>query len=113
MAKRPAHPLTSVRVTSTLEKLKFVWDPDKALANPGVHDGVTFDLARRAFLDPMQIEFEDDREDYGERRYIVLGAIDGVVHHVTYTPRGGRIRIISARRAERHEANRYYKENSF
>jgi uncharacterized DUF497 family protein len=41
------------------------------------------------------------------------GMCDGVVLHVTYTERGERIRVISARRAEKHEQNFYYSENSF
>lgn len=32
--------------------------------------------------------------------------------HVTYTERGERIRLISARRAERHEQDNYYRENA-
>ena len=37
---------------------------------------------------------------------------EGVILHVTYTERGKRIRIISARRAERHEQDRYYRQNA-
>ena len=36
----------------------------------------------------------------------------GVILHVTYTERGERIRIISARRAERHEQDRYSSSTS-
>jgi uncharacterized DUF497 family protein len=35
-----------------------------------------------------------------------------VLLHVTYTERAGRIRIISARRAERYEQDVYFRENS-
>jgi len=54
----------------------------------------------------------DDREDYGEERINLIGMCDGVVIHVTYTERGERIRIISARRAEKHEQDDYYRKNS-
>jgi uncharacterized protein len=37
---------------------------------------------------------------------------DGVLLHVTYTERGERIRIISARRAEKQEQNNYYRANT-
>lgn len=37
---------------------------------------------------------------------------EGVILHVTYTERGERIRIISARRVERHEQDRYYRQNA-
>ena len=41
------------------------------------------------------------------------GAIgDGTILHVTWTQRGNGVRIISARRAERHENDDYYRENS-
>jgi len=54
----------------------------------------------------------DDREDYDEERVNLLGMCDGVLLHVTYTERGERIRLISARRAEKHEQDYYYSENS-
>jgi uncharacterized DUF497 family protein len=34
------------------------------------------------------------------------------VLYVAYTERGDNIRIISARRAERHEQDRYYRHNA-
>jgi uncharacterized DUF497 family protein len=37
---------------------------------------------------------------------------DGVLIHVTYTERGERLRLISARRAEKHEQDDYCSENS-
>jgi uncharacterized protein len=53
-----------------------------------------------------------DREDYGEERINLLGMCEGVIRYVTYTESGERIRTISARRAERHEQDGYYRENS-
>ncbi len=58
------------------------------------------------------MERVDAREDYGEERINLVGLCDGILIHVTYTERGERIRIISARRAERHEQDDYYRENS-
>jgi uncharacterized protein len=37
---------------------------------------------------------------------------EGVILHVTYTERGEPIRIISARRATRHEQDDYHRENA-
>ncbi len=37
---------------------------------------------------------------------------DGAILHVTYTERAEHIRLISARRAEKHEQDHYYRENS-
>jgi uncharacterized DUF497 family protein len=58
------------------------------------------------------VERIDDREDYGEERINLIRMCEGVILHVTYTERGERIRIISARRAERHEQDDYYREKS-
>ena len=53
-----------------------------------------------------------ESEAHGEERWNLLGMCEGVILHVTYTERGERIRIISARRAERHEQDRYYRQNA-
>ena len=66
----------------------------------------------RAVCDPFAVEAIDEREDYGEERVNLLGRCDGVILHVTYTERKERIRIISARRAERHEQDDYFSENA-
>jgi uncharacterized DUF497 family protein len=90
---------------------EFEWDDDKASTNWRDH-GVAFHEAIAAFRDTFAVERIDDREDYGEERINLLGMCEGVLIHVTYTERGERIRVISARRAERHEQDDYYRENS-
>ena len=92
-------------------KERFEWDPRKAVANWRDHK-VSFDQAIEAISDPFSIEWIDQREAFGEERINLLGMYEGVILHVTYTERTDRIRIISARRAERHEQDRYYRENS-
>lgn len=89
----------------------FEWDPAKAAANKRMH-GVTFEEAAQVFDDPFAVERIDDREAYGEERINILGRCDGILLHVTYTERGDAIRIISARRAERHEQDHYFRENA-
>jgi uncharacterized protein len=90
---------------------RFEWDNEKAAKNWRTH-GVTFDQAAKAVNDPFAIEWIDDREVYDEERINLLGLCEDVILHVTYTERGNRFRIISARRAERHEQDDYYRENS-
>ncbi len=92
--------------------LEFEWDNDKAVANWRDH-GVSFQQAIKAFNDHFAVEWIDDRKNYGEERVNLLGMSDNVILHVTYTERGERIRIISARRAKKHEQENYYRENSF
>ena len=89
---------------------EFEWDDRKAARNFARH-GVRFEMARQAFSDDFSFARDDDREDYGEERYNLLGLVNGYVLHVTFTYRGDRIRIISARGAEPHEQRRYQKEN--
>ncbi len=92
--------------------IEFEWDNNKAAMNWSDH-GVTFQQAVKAFSDHFAVEWIDDRKSYGEERVNLVGMCDGVILHVTYTERGERIRIISARRAEKHEQENYYRENSF
>ena len=91
--------------------LEFEWDGAKAADNLRAH-GVSFAQAAGACRDPFAVEWIDDREAYGEERINLLGMCEGVILHVTYTERGERTRIISARRAERHEQDDYYRQNA-
>ena len=89
----------------------FEWRDAKAAENLRDH-GIVFDKAVKAFADPFAVEWIDERGAYGEERCNLLGMCEGVILHVTYTERGERIRIISARRAERHEQDNYYRQNA-
>ena len=90
---------------------EFEWDDAKAAANWRDH-GVSFHHAIKAFRDRFAVERFDDRQDYGEERINLLGMCEGVILHVTYTERDEQTWIISARRAERHEQDDYYRENA-
>jgi uncharacterized DUF497 family protein len=90
---------------------QFEWWDEKAASNWRDH-GVTFDQAAKAVGDHSAIEAIDDRAEYGEERINLIGMCEGVLLHVTYTEREERIRIISARRAERHEQDNYYRANA-
>lgn len=51
----------------------------------------------------------DTRADYGEERFIAIGLMFGIEVVVIYTPRGDDlIRLISARKATRHERQAYW-----
>jgi uncharacterized protein len=86
--------------------MRFEWDGAKERTNIAKH-GLSFQTAALVFLDPQLLEFED-LGLYDESRWNVIGMVDGRVLFVTYTERGDRIRIISARGAEPHERRRYY-----
>ena len=93
-------------------KLEFEWHNAKAEANFSTH-GVGFDLATTVFKDPFAIERLDDRKDYGEERFVMIGMAEGnVLLLVAYTEREERIRIVSARRATQYEQDDYFQQNA-
>ena len=53
---------------------------------------------------------EDDREIYGERRFLTLGLLEDQVVSVAHTERRDEIRIISIRKATKHEARFYFSQ---
>ena len=83
----------------------FEWDERKRAANLAKH-GVDFELAKLIFEAPT-LEGPDDRRNYGERRFGAFGMAKGIVLFVVYTWRGGRRRLISARKAGKDEQKIY------
>ena len=88
----------------------YEWDDAKAAANLAKH-GIDFTLAIKAFDDPQAITMPDTRRDYGEDRRNLFGMVHLddqtllllVVCHLAR----GRIRIISARPANRRERHHH------
>jgi uncharacterized DUF497 family protein len=93
-----------------MEHDRFAWHARKAAANARDH-GVTFEAACDVFGDPFAVEWLDERERYGEDRYVILGMVENRLLYVAYTMRKDKIRIISARKAEPHERRLYHEEN--
>lgn len=89
----------------------FEWDDGKATENYANH-GISFELATQVFRDPFAIERLDDREDYGEDRFILVGMAGDFVLFVVYTERKERFRLISARRATKREQDDYFAQNA-
>ena len=78
--------------------MDFEWDDRKNETNLDKH-GFDFTDAYRVFDIPMVVDL-DDREDYGEDRWIGTGMLDGRVVVVVYTePDESTIRVISFRKA--------------
>ena len=86
----------------------FVWDPAKRLANLRKH-GIDFADAELIFRG-FTLTAEDDREAYGEQRFLTLGMLEDLVVSVTHTERGKQIRIISIRKATKREARYYFSQ---
>jgi len=87
---------------------EFEWNPSKARRNRRIH-GVSFPAATGVFLDPGRLEDADTREDYGEERFFTIGFASQLLLAVAYRIRGKRIRLISARKANRYEEEEYRK----
>ena len=88
----------------------FEWDEAKAEINRVKH-GVTFEDATLVFGDPHGLA-EQDRIEGGERRWQTIGTVEDtllllVAHTVREEGSDEIIRIISARRANRKERDRY------
>ena len=69
--------------------------------------GFDFAHAARAFFDPHRRLQPDTRREYGEDRFQLTGRVDGRVFVLAYTLRSQAIRIISARKANQREVQRY------
>ena len=83
----------------------FEWDKSKAKQNREKH-GISFADTFAVFEDPNALTVEDMRED--EQRFVTIGMdAFGRIVVVVYTWRGANVRIISARKATRHEVRQY------
>ena len=87
---------------------RFEWDDEKARANLAKHD-FSFESGCLVFDDPHITEQPDD--DLDEQRFKVTGMSEGRLLTVIYTERPPRLRIISVRKATRHEQKAYFSQN--
>lgn len=81
------------------------FDRDKSERNASER-GLPFILALE-FQWETALVAEDNRCDYGETRICAIGYIATKLHVMVFTPRSGRVHVISLRRANRRERNRY------
>ena len=87
--------------------MQFEWDPLKALANETKH-GVSFVEASEVFDDDHSSAVPDPDHSNDEGRYLIFGVSrTGRVLVVSYTERGDRIRLISARTMTARERRAY------
>ena len=89
--------------------MKFTWDETKNAMNRQKH-GIDFADVPSLF-DYTMVTFLDQRIEYGEDRWIGIGWLGDILVVVAYTePKTGTTRIISARKANRHEQSIYTEE---
>jgi hypothetical protein len=85
--------------------VRFEWDPSKAATNRRKH-GVTFEEAAECFEDRLALVLDDPR--YPDRLILIGESRKRRVVFTVYVEKDtATIRIISARRATRHERSRY------
>jgi hypothetical protein len=94
-----------------MEDLRFEWDEDKNRQNIKKH-GVSFQEAQAVFLDENAMRFFDPDHSQDEDRFIMLGMSFRLrVRVVCHCHRKNDtvIRIMSARKADKHEAKSYWR----
>jgi uncharacterized DUF497 family protein len=81
------------------------FDPSKDAENRRKHGLSLADAEEMDWVTALIVH--DERRDYREPRFQAYGTFRGRLHVAVFTPRNGRLRIISYRRANRKEIGRY------
>jgi uncharacterized protein len=100
--------------------VRYEWDEEKNQRNQRKHSGISFEMATLVFEDDHCLVGLDRIDKTGEQRWHAIGkvrvepedaAVLLVVHAYREDCHGEEvIRIISARRAEKHEIRRYQEQ---
>jgi uncharacterized DUF497 family protein len=86
--------------------MRFGFDPRKDAANRRKH-GVPLSFGARIFDDANYLLIPTFREQDGEDRYKVVGAVDGALWTAVHIIRDGVVRFISVRRSNDGEEKQY------
>lgn len=86
--------------------MHYIWDETKRAMNLAKH-GLDFADAHKVF-DGAIVLFEDNRFDYAEQRMVAIGLLDIAVVVVVHIENDDTIRLISMRRATKHEQKLYF-----
>jgi uncharacterized protein len=86
--------------------MRFTWHESKRQVTLQ-RRGLDFAQAEQVFVGPT-FTFEDDREAYGEQRWVTLGLLNGIVVVVVHTETVDEVRIISMRKAEKDEQRLFF-----
>ncbi len=87
--------------------MEITFDPRKNERNLRER-GLSFEMVEEFDFDSA-VYTVDTRKDYGEVRTRALGLIGDKLFALVFTTRGAALRVISLRRANRKERNRYEK----
>lgn len=81
--------------------MKVEWDERKRKTNLQKH-GIDFVGCEAIFAGTTKTMI-DDREDYGEERFVTFGLLEDRVVAVVHTETTDTIRVVSIRKATKHE----------
>ncbi|MEQ8443772.1 MAG: BrnT family toxin [Alphaproteobacteria bacterium] len=84
------------------------FDPEKDQANIKKH-GVSLQFGARVLDDENALTVVDPRRYIDEDRFVTYGMVDGTVWVCVHTDRDDADRIISLRKAQKVENDRYFK----
>lgn len=86
--------------------MQFEWDESNRRINRQRHN-LDFADAETIFSGPTAT-FADDRFEYSEDRFITYGLLQNIVVVIAHTERNEMVRIISMRKATKHEQTLYF-----
>lgn len=86
--------------------MQFSWHEPKRRATLN-RRGLDFAHAAQVFTGPTFV-FEDDRQDYGEQRWVTFGLLREKVVIIVHTEADDHIRIISMREADKDEQRLFF-----
>ncbi|MBX9726097.1 MAG: BrnT family toxin [Rickettsiales bacterium] len=87
---------------------KLSYDVEKRETTLNKH-GLDFEDAHEVLFGSLQYTFEDDRFDYGEKRWITVGYLKKRMVVVVWVERGDLIRVISMRKVNEKDQKKYKK----
>lgn len=86
--------------------MELEWDENKRLINLQKHK-IDF-IGSEKIFDGYTVTFEDGSVDYDEQRFVTFGKFQKCIVAVVHTEKHENIRVISIRKATKHEERYYY-----
>ena len=88
--------------------MRVTFDLDKSARNIAER-GLSFEQAAKFEFETALVR-KDERREYGETRYVALGKLESRLHVLCFTETEEGIRVVSFRKANDREINRYAKQ---
>ncbi len=86
--------------------MELEWDEIKRLSNIEKHK-IDF-IGSEQIFDGYTVTIEDDRQNYGEQRFVTFGNLNNRIVAVVHTETQESIRVISIRKATKQETRGYH-----